>query len=245
MKKLALFTIGFLAAGLYTTAYGQTTLYTTTGDFSGWTTEDGDTVSSSTAFDYDGSTVNGLGDSSPGGSSVGGSLAINLSSWTGGGYGDMADSPGYDYSAAYMSAIDPGSTPVTYPPPDYSQVAGQTVAYSGDMSLVYTEPTVPNGDYFGIGVLLNYNNNYGQFFGTSTYLGTIDGQSTYQETIPYTINATSMTYFGFSLLINDNFTPTSTFYVDDIQIQPVPEPGTMALFGLGAAGLLAIRRRKA
>ena len=32
--------------------------------------------------------------------------------------------------------------------------------------------------------------------------------------------------------------------IDNLQVQVVPEPTTLALAGLGAAGLLAIRRRK-
>ena len=39
---------------------------------------------------------------------------------------------------------------------------------------------------------------------------------------------------------------SSWIYVDNVVLQPVPEPGTVALFGLGAlGGLLALRRRRA
>ena len=36
-----------------------------------------------------------------------------------------------------------------------------------------------------------------------------------------------------------------TFYLDDIRLTPVPEPATLALFGLGMAGVMLLRRRNA
>jgi hypothetical protein len=36
-----------------------------------------------------------------------------------------------------------------------------------------------------------------------------------------------------------------TFYLDNIQLTPAPEPATLALFGLGLAGVMVFRRRNA
>ena len=242
MKKILL--VSLVAVGwLVQNASAQTSLFTTTNDFSGWSSQNGDTVGSSTLWDSDGGVVNGLGNSNPGSSGTAGSLSINLNGWTGGNYNSVSFGPDRSYSSTFLSAIDPGSTPVTYPPPNYNQVPGTTVAYSGQFSMVYTLPDNNGGNYFQIGLVLNYNSDYSVGFGTVTSLGTVDGQTTYEATIPYTIKAGSLTYFQFGLLYNGNYAPTTPFYVDDISVAPVPEPATVALAAVGGAALLFFRRR--
>ena len=53
------------------------------------------------------------------------------------------------------------------------------------------------------------------------------------------------TFFRLGLVENGNGTGVGVYYTD-ISVTPVPEPGTLALFGLGlAAGTAFLRRRKA
>jgi hypothetical protein len=62
--------------------------------------------------------------------------------------------------------------------------------------------------------------------------------------IPYTINATaSLNYFQAAIAQNAGSTANEIFYIDNIQVASVPEPGTFALLGLGSLGALIFRRR--
>jgi hypothetical protein len=80
---------------------------------------------------------------------------------------------------------------------------------------------------------------------------TIGAETTLTWTIPTAMQATlaanptlatSMTF-----QIGGGYSAgNETMYLDNLRIiDTVPEPSTIALIGLGAAGLLAIRRRKA
>jgi hypothetical protein len=50
------------------------------------------------------------------------------------------------------------------------------------------------------------------------------------------------TFFRLGLIENGNGTGAAAFF-DNITISPVPEPASLALLGLGAAGLIMIRRK--
>jgi hypothetical protein len=118
--------------------------------------------------------------------------------------------------------------------------------------MTYSLPTTGTGSYFQTGVFFQYSGNgyYGpQLWSSTTDLLYTDsyGQEVYQATIPNTITAGSFNGFGFGIFVNSNYAPALfPFYVDDItSLTPVPEPGTMALVGMGtlAFGFLARRRR--
>jgi PEP-CTERM motif-containing protein len=244
--------IGALSAvglGFAAPANGQA-LFTTVSDFSGWSASGNATaVAASTAYDFDGSTANGLGNTTayPGTSSIG-SLQVTASTLS---YSYLAFSPQESTNAAFLSAIDPGSTPVTYPGPTYSQVPGATTAYSGTLYFVYTVPSFSALNYYQFGLDLSYNGDsyYNPQFANGVSDGTVDGLSTYTVTIPYTIVAGSMTGFSIGIVDNASATASSPFYFDDISLSPpvpapVPEPATLGVLGTGFA-MLTLRRRRA
>lgn len=242
MKKLIMFSIGMLGAGLYTAADAQTSLFTTYDDFSPWTASGGSTVSADNTWSADSSAINGLGNTStPGGSGTSGSLLITWAASVGG-YNEIAAAS--SEGLAFVQALDPGAY-------DAGNGAIGTVAGSGDIYVDYSLPSTVSGSYFQLGVMLQYPGDgyYGTAFSSSaTDLGFEDnlGEEVYQATVPYTISAGSGYGFGFGLMYNSDYSPSSPFHVDDITVSavPVPEPGTIALLNAGLAGLLFLRRLK-
>ena len=222
-------------------AQAQQTLFTTYDDFAGWSGSSGTTAGQSTAWDFDGSTINGLGNNgNAGGAGTAGSLSIQGppagNVWT-----DVAWSPGEAWLPLFMHAVDPGSLAAYSAESGYGP--GTTVANSGVLQMTYTFPDNEGGSYFQLGVAFNYDGNWNAFFGSSVSYATVNGQDTTTVDIPYTINAVSagITYFSMGIIYNSDYSPVLPFYVDNIQV--IPEPSTAALVGLGALGLAMLRRR--
>jgi hypothetical protein len=122
------------------------------------------------------------------------------------------------------------------------------------MYMVYTAPAAFNGTYLQMGVNLDYpaDGYYQMFFGSSVSDGTVDGLTTYTDTIPYTITAGSgnLTNFQLAIASNSNSSVAGTMYVDDISLSPpvqapVPEPATLGILGAGLSMLTLRRRHKA
>jgi hypothetical protein len=220
-------------------------LYTTVSDFSAWTTNGPTTsLASSTAWDWDGVTTNGVANPNPG-TSAGGSLAINYGG-SGNYYGPIGDSPDFANLPAAMAAVDPDSTPA-YQDPTY--LPGVTSAAGGTLLITYTIP-LPNvtGTYFQLGADINYDaggysNN--PLFGSDSYTY-YNGYITVTATIPYTIQAGTLQNMNLELWANTDYSTSTPIYVDDIEASAtaVPEPASVSLLSISGLALLARRCRR-
>jgi hypothetical protein len=248
MKKLVFLSAGILAFALQNASAQTFSLFTTTNDFSTWNNGWGaTTVGASSDWDYDGSAVNGQGNNTAaGGVGTPGSLAINAngSGWTLGALYYGAGNPNF------MHAIDPGSLAAyNAESPGGSGNPGITTAFSGYLQMVYTVPINEPGG-FALDLFYAYDSNGG--WGVANPSSVVDlGPSTAQDiftnpqenylaTYNYSISAGALQYFNLGLIYNPG-SSLSTFYVDAII---VPEPGTAALFGLGALGFAFLARRR-
>ncbi len=214
MKKLALLSTT-LVTFVIQSATAQS-LFTTTGDFTGWSGGSAFTVGPAAAPDLDGNSANGLGNT--GTSGTGGSLQLV---WLSGSF-DYIFSQGEQANAAFMAAM----------------------MFNNQIQITYNKPPPGSGNYFGLGIVLNYDGHFDQVFGSEVD----NGNGTFTATIPYNNNSISaqaggagITYFQLGIIYNSNFNTATPFNVDNIQA--APEPGTMALFGLGAGVLILMRRR--
>jgi hypothetical protein len=199
-------------------ANADTRLFTTQQDFSGWA-GNSSMANFASATDLDGSTTNGAINN--GGAGTGGSLGA---SWISGTY-NFFYGPGEQGNATFLSALGTSNTG-----------AGYTAA-SGFVAIDYTKPPAGTGNYFSLGVVLNYDSNFGQFSGAETD----NGNGTFTALIPYTVNATAAsTYFQFGLIYNSNYDTNTVFNIDNIRV--VPEPASLAV--LSVAGCAIMRRRR-
>jgi fibronectin-binding autotransporter adhesin len=189
------------AAGLATRqSIADSTLFTTQEDWALWVNNGNIITNATSATSIDSSTTNGLGNNaSPGGAGTNGSMQAV---WSAQAY-NFFGGPGEAGNQSFLSAIDPGA------------VAGTSTAFfTNKLVFDYTKPPPGTGNYFQLGLLLNYNGNFGQFFGTETD----NGNGTFTATIPYTINPVSLTYFQLGLIYNSNYNTNTPFTIDNIRV---------------------------
>lgn len=212
-------------------------LFTTTNDFGQFNSGAG-TVNG--LYYSDSSTVNGAGNTaSPGGADVVGSLQLTASGgWNGWVGGSDFSGP----SLGLFTTIAPGSTRPWSPESGYGP--GTFVAYSGTISFDLYRGNFTDWSWFGIN--LNYQGYWGPFWAaTSADFTGADGRTWTHFEVPYSINTTpATTYFGMALAENSSGAIAGqTYYVDNFQVVPVPEPSTFALLGLGGLSAFIFRRR--
>ena len=241
MRKLVLLTIGTAAFALLPLANAQTSLFTTYQDFQAFTAGWGGAPSADNTFSTDPGTVNGIGNlSAPGMAGASGSLLC--APWNG--WGAVATGPSQGGNLAFLQAIDPGTDGNT------------TVPLSGNFYIDYTLPDNEGGAaaHFHVGVLLQYaaNGYFGTSFsgdpgGAETDLGYTDptyNEEVFRATIPYTIVAGQWNGLGFGVMVDTDYNPSLPFHIDNISVVAAPEPGVVALIGLGLTGSIIIRRRQ-
>jgi hypothetical protein len=206
-----------LALAIVTSAASAQTLFTTQEDFVGWSGAPAFNVAP-TATDLDGSVLSGL--ASGGGPGTPGSLQAV---WQNGAF-DYVFSQGQQGNAAFRTAL--GTSP-----------SGGWTAASGVIAIDYTLPPPGSGNYFQLGLVLNYDGHFDQTFGGAA---TALGGGVFEQQIPYTIGATaSSSYFQLGFIYNSNYTGTP-FFVDNIHL--VPEPVSLGLVSLVSLSLLRRRR---
>jgi hypothetical protein len=235
MKKLLFLSIGTLGWLVQSTS-AQVTVFTTADDFGQF----GSPATANANYYSESGTVNGIGNtSSPGGASTAGSLQLTSP----GGWNNWLSGSGFSgLTGAALSAIDPGAIP------QYSAASGwgpgSLTAYSGTMTFDVCAVNLTDWHQFGISFNYDGCNWYQAWTTTSSDFTGADGNTWTHCVIPYTINATaSLNYFQAAIAQNAGSTANEIFYIDNIQVAAVPEPGAFALLGLGGLGALIFRRR--
>ncbi len=219
MKKLALFSIGVLALALVSANATNTKLYSTDDDWTSWDSVQGLTFQDTTAFDYDGVTVNGIGNPlNAGGAGTGGSLEVSPivpCNWGQAGPAFGLTGP----TTAVLVAMDgPGA--------DYNQ---PFAAQTGTLLVDYTMPDdTGSGTYFSMGIFFQSNAQWGGWSANQNIdLGPVTTpygtEEMYEAVIPYSLSATpSLGYAQIGFWIFTDYTGTKPWYVDNISVVPLP-----------------------
>ena len=214
--------VAALVMVLQSTAALAASLFTTQEDFTGWNGSPQMTATGVASGSIGSNTTNGLGNTTaPGSPGTDGSLQLV---WNSGAF-NYIFSPGEQGNAPFLAAL--GTT-----------ASATATPGAGTITFDFTQPPPGTGNYYQLGLVLNYDGNFGQFFGT-----TVDnGNGTFTTTIPYTIAAHgSLTYFQLGVIYNSNFNTATPFTVDNIAV--VPEPAAL-WFGAAVVGIGALRRRR-
>ena len=164
-------------------------LFTTQEDFTGWNAAD--LVIAPDNTDLDGSETGGL--ATGGATGTGGSLMA----------GDTNNASNYTF--AYSSELSGNADLIS------------ALGTEGFLAIDYIPPT--DGSYFQLGIVLNYDNIFGQFFGG----GAINnGDGTFTTLIPYEFFPDEIaTYFQLGIIHNSD--ANEAYIVDNIRVVNLPE----------------------
>jgi hypothetical protein len=129
-----------------------------------------------------------------------------------------------------------------------SQHSGSFEFFSGPVSsdgfLDQTLPTTASGLYNVSFWLRNDDTSGNNRFGASLGSVTLVAEAV-QAGFPYTQYTFTNVHPGANADLHFIFfNPPSFFYLDDVSVTAVPEPGTLALIGLGGLGLVAALRKR-
>src|SRR5262245_30942155 len=199
-------------------------LYTSLQDWTEWNGTGTINKSAYSGTDLDNNLTNGLGsNTNAGGSGTTGSLQAtwNNSSAYEYFYGD-----GDQGNAALRTALG-------------TSASGPFTAASGVLAFDYTKPPPGSGNYFQIGIVINAEGNFGQFFGSETD----NGNGTFTANVPYSINAAGgSSYLQLGFIYNSNYNTNTPFTIDNLRT--VPEPMSAGVVGVSLAGMGVLRRRR-
>lgn len=222
MKKYVLFIFGTMASALVGAQAQNTVIF---GSYDDWTNNfsgnGGYTVEPVSTFNYGDITENGIGNPTAPGATSGdgaGALQVNTNfTWSEWSWG-MINSPGP--TTAVLQALDGPS----------ANYGGSLVNQSGTIYVYYTRPDDDiSGSYWnGMMVCYNYDNNWGFWPSSSEVdLGPVSTPSgteeMYEAIIPYTINATTLSYFGWGFDENSDYTTGKPWYICSLQAAPLPQ----------------------
>jgi hypothetical protein len=219
MKKHVLFSVGMLAFALLSANATNTILYSTDDDWTSWDGTQGLTFQDTTAFDYDGVTVNGIGNSSnAGGAGTGGSLQVSPIVPCNWGQTGPAFGFGGPTTAVLVAMDGPGA--------DYGQ---PLVAQTGTLLVDYTMPDdTGSGTYFSMGIFFQDNAQWGGWSASQNIdLGPVTTpygtEEMYEAVIPYSLSPTpSLSYAQIGFWIFTDYTGVKPWYVDNISVVPLP-----------------------